>query len=135
VFSHVPNIGKLFEKLRCVMSERGKVILKTGEMRADVKRSAIFDWEFPDHLQFLGWRTMDYISAKYQFRIEKHLRVPLSVERFARSTWSMRGRSGIRNMLKRSVARTPFVLPLMAKWYEAVHSGSISSSLIVFRAE
>jgi SAM-dependent methyltransferase len=135
VFSHVSDVGKLFEKLRCVVSERGKIILKTGEVKADVKRSAIFDWEFPDHLQFLGWRTMEYISAKYEFRIEKHLRVPLSVERFARSTWGMRGRSGIRNMLKRGVARLPFALPLMAGWYEAVHDGSISSSLIVLRAE
>jgi SAM-dependent methyltransferase len=135
VFSHVPDIGKLFEKLRCVVSERGKIIFKTGEMRADVKRSAIFDWEFPDHLQFLGWRTMEYISAKYQFRIEKHLRTPLSMERFASSTWSMRGRSGARNMLKRGVAKIPLALSLMAGWYDAVHKGSISSSLIVLRAE
>jgi len=135
VFSHVPDIGKLFEKLRCVVSERGKIILKTGEVKADVRRSAIFDWEFPDHLQFLGWRTMEYISAKYQFRIEKHLRAPLSMERFACSTWSMKGRSGIRNMLKRGVGRLPFALPLMESWYDAVHKGSISSSLIVLRAE
>jgi 2-polyprenyl-3-methyl-5-hydroxy-6-metoxy-1,4-benzoquinol methylase len=135
VFSHVPDISKLFEKLRCVVSQRGKIIFKTGEMRADVHRSAIFDWEFPDHLQFLGQRTMEYISAKYEFRIEKHVRVPLSVERFARSTWSMKGRSGVRNMLKRGVARLPFALPLMAGWYDAVHKGSISSSLIVLRAK
>jgi len=135
VFSHVPNIGKLFEKLRCVMSERGKIILKTGEVRPDVKRNAIFDWEFPDHLQFLGWRTMEYISQKYEFRIEKHLRAPLSMERFARSTWSMKGRSDVRNVLKKSVARLPFALPLMASWYNTVHKGSISSSLIVLRAE
>jgi 2-polyprenyl-3-methyl-5-hydroxy-6-metoxy-1,4-benzoquinol methylase len=135
VFSHVPNIGKLFEKLRCLMSERGKVILKTGEVRSDVKRSAIFDWEFPDHLQFLGWRTLEYISGKYEFRIEKHLRVPLSLERFARSTWSMKGTSGVRNVIKRGVARLPFALTLMAGWYDALHKGSISSSLIVLRGE
>lgn len=135
VFSHVPDICKLFEKLRCLVGERGKIILKTGEVRADVKRSAIFDWEFPDHLQFLGQRTMEYISAKYEFRIEKHLRVPLSVERFARSTWGMKGRSGLRNALKSGVVRLPFALSLMAGWYEAVHKGSISSSLIVLRAE
>ena len=135
VFSHVPDISQLFQRLRCLLTVRGKVILKTGEMKASVKRSAIFDWEFPDHLQFLGWHTLEYISATFGFQIEKHVRVPLSKERFARTTWNMKGRSVVRNMVKGAVANTPFALQFLASCYDAVHQGSISSSFIVLRAE
>jgi 2-polyprenyl-3-methyl-5-hydroxy-6-metoxy-1,4-benzoquinol methylase len=135
VLSHIPNIGQLFEKLRGLLAERGKVILKTGEMQRHVKRSAIFDWEFPDHLHFLGWRTMEYISAKYGLRIRKHLRTSLSKERFAPTTWKMKGRSGMRNAIKSTVAHLPYALPLLASCYEAVHKGSVSSSFIVLQAE
>jgi SAM-dependent methyltransferase len=135
VISHIPNIGQFFEKLRCLLTERGKVVLKTGEMKANVKRSAIFDWEFPDHLQFFGWRTLEYIATAYGFEVEKHFRIPLSSERFARSTWCMTGRSGIRNAIKGVVAHVPLALPFLASCYDAVHQGSISSSFIVLRAE
>jgi 2-polyprenyl-3-methyl-5-hydroxy-6-metoxy-1,4-benzoquinol methylase len=135
VLSHVPDIKQLFETLRGLLAERGKVILKTGEMKRDVKRSAIFDWEFPDHLHFLGWRTLEYISAKHGLEIRKHLRTSLSNERFATTTWKMKGRSAIRNAIKGGVALVPFALPLLASCYEAVHKGSVSSSFIVLQAD
>lgn len=135
VLSHVPDLRLLFEKLRALLAERGKVILKTGELQSHVKKSAIFDWEFPDHLHFLGWRTMEYISAKHGLRIAKHLRNSLSKERFAPSTWKMTGRSGLRNAIKGGIARVPFALPALARCYDAVHKGSVSSSFIVLHAE
>ena len=135
VLSHIPNLGQLFEKLRGLLAERGKLILKTGEMKGDVKRSAIFDWEFPDHLHFLGWRTLEYISTRHGLQIRKHLRTSLANERFASTTWKMKGRSSIRNAIKRGVARFPFALPLLTKCHEAVHKGSVSSSFIVLQAD
>ena len=48
VFSHIPGIDRLFEKLRLLLNDNGKIILRTGEMRKDVRKSAIFDWEIPD---------------------------------------------------------------------------------------
>ena len=135
VISHVPNIGDFFERLRRLLTERGRVIIKTGEVKREVKRSAIFDWEFPDHLQFLGWRTLDYICAKNGFRVRKHLRTPLARERFAATTWRMQGRSGLRNALKGGVARVPFALTFLASCYDALHRGSISSSYIVLEAK
>jgi len=135
VISHVPDFGNFFEKLRRLLAERGRVIIKTGEMKPDVKRSAIFDWEFPDHLQFLGWRTMDYICAKSGFRVRKHLRTTLAKERFAATTWRMQGRSRLRNAVKAGVSRVPLALTFLASCYGAVHRESISSSFIVLEAE
>jgi len=135
VISHIPNIDSLFQRLRCLLREGGKVVIKTGEMKRDVKKSAIFDWEFPDHLHFLGWRTLEYICARHGFRVHKHLRTTLAKERFAASTWRMKGRSGTRNAIKAAVARVPFALSILATCYEAVHHGSISSSFIVLQAD
>ena len=135
VLSHVPDLGRLFEKLRGLVAQGGKVIIKTGELKPEVKKSAVFDWEFPDHLHFLGWRTLEYISAQHGLRILKHLRTSLSKERFASSTWKMKGRSGIRNVVKGGIARLPFALPVLARCYDAVHKGSVSSSFIVLGAE
>jgi len=135
VLSHVPDLRRLFEKLRALLAERGKVIVKTGELQHHVRRSAVYDWEFPDHLHFLGWRTMQYIAQKHGLEIVKHQRKRLSEERFASSTWRMQGRSGVRNGFKRGIARLPFALPFLARCYDVVHRGSVSSSFIVLRAE
>jgi 2-polyprenyl-3-methyl-5-hydroxy-6-metoxy-1,4-benzoquinol methylase len=135
VISHIPDIGQLFGRLRCLLAEGGRVIIKTGEMKREVKKSALFDWEFPDHLHFLGWRTLEYICARHGFRVRKHLRTTLAKERFAASTWRMKGRSGMRNAIKTGVAHMPFALELLASCYDAVHHGSISSSFIVLQAE
>ena len=135
VISHVPNLSNFLTRLRCLLTERGRVIIKTGEMRRDVKKSAIFDWEFPDHLQFLGCRTLDYICAKSGFRVRKHLRTSLARERFAASSWKMRGRSGVRNAIKSGLAHVPFALTFVASCYEAVHRGRIWSSFMVLEAE
>ena len=41
VFSHIPGIDKLFVKLRALLTDNGKIVLKTGEMRNDVRKGAI----------------------------------------------------------------------------------------------
>jgi 2-polyprenyl-3-methyl-5-hydroxy-6-metoxy-1,4-benzoquinol methylase len=135
VISHIPDIGQLFGRLRCLLAEGGRVIIKTGEMKREVKKSAILDWEFPDHLHFLGWRTLEYVCARHGFRVRKHLRTTLAKERFTATTWRMKGRSGIRNAIKAGVTHMPFALEFLASCYDAVHHGSISSSFIVLQAE
>jgi 2-polyprenyl-3-methyl-5-hydroxy-6-metoxy-1,4-benzoquinol methylase len=134
VLSHVPALDELFEKLRSLLTERGKIVLRTGEMKREVKKSAIFDWEFPDHLQFLGLKTLEYISQRHRLQIQTCLRTALSSELFAPYTWKMKGRSAVRNAIKGSVARVPFSLALLARCYEFVHKESIYSSFVVLRA-
>jgi SAM-dependent methyltransferase len=134
VFSHVPAIDRLFEKLRSILTERGRVILKTSEMKDDVRESAVSDWAFPDHIHFLGMKTLEYICRRHGFQIQTHLRNPLSKERFAPYTWKMKGRSAFRNVIKGSVVRVPFALPALARYYDLVHKQSMYSSFMVLRA-
>ena len=133
VFSHIPGIDRLFEKLRSLLNENGKIILKTGEMSRDVKKSAIFDWEIPDHLQFLGLNTLEFLAQKHGFEIQTHRRTALSKELFAPGTWRMKGRSVVRNGIKSTVARVSFALPVLEQIYELIHRSSVFSSFIVLR--
>ena len=104
VLSHVPSIHDLFATIRRLMPDDGRLILKVGEVTADVKKDAIFDWGIPDHLHFLGMNTLQFICNKYDFRIVRHDRQPLSAELFARTRWTDPGRSVVRNLIKRAVA-------------------------------
>jgi SAM-dependent methyltransferase len=135
VFSHIPGIDRLFEKLRLLLNDNGKIILRTGEMRKDVRKSAIFDWEIPDHLQFLGLNTLEFLAHKHGFEIQLRRRTALSKELFALGTWRMKGRSVVRNRIKSMVARISFALPLMEQCYDLVHRSSVFSSFIVLRVE
>jgi Cyclopropane fatty acid synthase and related methyltransferases len=133
VFSHIPGIDRLFEKLRSLLNDNGKIILRTGEMKKDVRKSAIFDWEIPDHLQFLGLNTLEFLAQKHGFEIQLGRRAALSKELFAPGTWRMKGRSVVRNRIKSLVAGISFALPLMEQFYELIHRSSVFSSFIVLR--
>jgi SAM-dependent methyltransferase len=133
VLSHVPAIDQLFLTIRSLLTEQGKVILKVGEMRRDVKKSAVFDWEIPDHLHFLGLKTLDYVCERYGFRIETRQRIVLSEDLFAPYRWKMKGRSATRDAIKRVAVRVPFALPILARCYDFIHQKSIFSSFVVLR--
>jgi hypothetical protein len=98
-----------------------------------VRKSAIFDWEIPDHLQFLGLNTLELLAQKHGFEIELRRRTALSKELFALGTWRMKGRSVVRNRIKSIVAGISFALPLMEQCYDLVHRSSVFSSFIVLR--
>jgi len=131
VFSHIPHFDSLYQSIRLLLKENGKIILKTGELHNDVRKRDIFDWGIPDHVHFLGLNTIDFICRKYKFKICKHVRIPLSEELFLPSTWKLRGRSAFRNRIKGIVAYTPFALPFIAKLYDITHEKRIYSSFIV----
>lgn len=130
VLSHVPDISGLFSALRRLLSPNGKVLFKVGEMTSDVKKHAVHDWDIPDHLHFLGMKTMDVICRQYGFRISRHDRKPLSSELFDLSTWKAQGRSSFRNAIKRVVVATPFAIPVLSRVYDMVHGKSFYTSFI-----
>ncbi len=135
VLSHIPSFDNLFASIRNLIAIDGKLILKVGEMAADVEKNAIFDWGIPDHLHFLGMNTIQYICNKYGFRILRHERQPLSADLFSRSRWIAPGRSSIRNMVKRAVAVTPFALAAARRLYDVKHRNKIWSSFVVVSPE
>jgi SAM-dependent methyltransferase len=135
VFSHLPNVNEVFAALHVLLSPAGRLILKVGEMAGDVRRDAVYDWQIPDHLQFLGLRTIERLAHVHQLRIVRHERVPLADELFARSRWLVPGRSRVRDLAKQCVAHTPGALRLLRALYRRRHGTSIYSSLIVLQRD
>ena len=68
VFSHVPYFDRLYQSIHSLLNENGKVILKTGELRSDVRKQDIFDWGIPDHVHFLGARYDRFYLSQVQFQ-------------------------------------------------------------------
>lgn len=131
VLSHIPSFNALFTSIRSLLRDRGKLILKVGEMTTDVKKRCVFDWEIPDHLHFLGLNTIQYICDKYNFTMQKHLRFLYSEELFARNRWLSPGRSNFRDLAKGIIAYTPLALLALNKIYDMVYGKKIYTSFIV----
>ncbi len=133
VLSHVPAIDPFFVAARRLLRPGGKLVLKVGEMSEGVRRSAVNDWSLPDHLHFLGLKTIDVIARKHAMTKSRHERWPLSWELFAPNTWRAPGRSRFRNALKQAVVHTPFALPLLKRAYDWRHGQTIFTSLVVLQ--
>ena len=131
VLSHIHSHDDLFNSLRSLLSDNGKLILKVGEFSKEPKRTDVRDWEIPDHLHFLGHNTINYICDKYGFQIDTHDRVSYYEDVFSRDQLLAPGRSQFRDMVKRIIVYTPFALSALAKFYTATRGKGVYSSFIV----
>jgi SAM-dependent methyltransferase len=135
VLSHIASFDNLFNALRSLLAPNGKLILKVGEYTKKIKKSAVYDWGIPDHLHFLGMKTLEFICEKYNFKVLRHERRPFAQDLFSRERWKSPGRSRIRNIIKRMAVIIPFALPLLKKLYEIRSGKSIYTSFIVLRPQ
>lgn len=135
VLSHISSFNDLFDSLHSLLAPNGKVILKVGEMTKDVKKNAVFDWGVPDHLHFLGMKTLEYLCKKYKFKILRHDRTFLSKEMFSKYRWQSPGRSNVRNIIKTIVVAIPFALRVLDIVYNIRHGNSIYSSFIILKPD
>lgn len=133
LFSHVPDIRSFFQAVHQHLAGGGYAIIKVGEFARHTKRSAVFDWEIPDHLQFVGLRTMQYIADTIGFNIVAHERTALADEIFSKVTMQSPGRSGWRNMIKKTLAHTPGALTLLKAAHNAYTKRAAFSSFIVLQ--
>ncbi len=131
VLSHIPSFDRLFDAIHSLLADNGKFILKVGEYNKNVKKDALHDWCIPDHLHFLGMKTLAFICQEYGFKILRHERLPLKEELFSKDKWKSPGRSRIRNIIKQVVVSTPLALPLLKKIYDIRSGNSVYSTFVV----
>ncbi len=131
VLSHVPSISDLFIAIDRLLSDRGRLIIMAGEMREDVERGDILRWDIPIHMHFLGFSTIDYICAKFGFRVLARKRTPYSSSLFSRARFLAPGRSRMRNLIKGLILRIPLALRLLRWNYDRKRAGRVMTSLIV----
>jgi SAM-dependent methyltransferase len=135
VLSHIPSLTKLFDAVRRLLSDRGKLIIMAGEMRGDVERGDAMHWAIPIHMHFLGLSTIEYICAEYGFRILHRERTPYAMSIFSEARFKAPGRSRMRNLIKAVVLRLPFALRFLRRNYERKRGGRVFTSLIVLGKE
>jgi SAM-dependent methyltransferase len=131
VLSHIPSFTELFDSLRDLLSDNGKVILKVGEVSSSVQKNAIFDWGIPDHLHMLGLNTIGHVCETFGFRVLQHDRNEMSDELFSAYRWKSPGRSRSRDWAKKAIAHTPGALYALRRLYQRRFGGTIYSSFIV----
>lgn len=135
VLSHIPDLDSLFAALRSLLLPDGKLVLKVGECKGDVKKTALYSWDIPDHLHFLGMDSLAFICRKYAWKVLRHDRIPIRKQLFSPERWRSPGRSGARDAVKSAVAATSFALPALSGIYRLIHGESVYSSFIVLRPE
>ena len=131
VLSHIPSHDALFRSVHSLLQPKGKLILKVSEMREDVRRWDMPDWEIPDHLHFLGMGTIDFICRKYGFKVSRRLRTAYADEFFSPRKWKQPGRSNLRNVVKHFVVGTLLALPLLRRSYDVCVGRRVFLSFIV----
>ena len=131
VFSHIPSFDGMFRSLRSLLAPGGKLILRTTEMSANVSRWNQVHWGIPDDLHFMGLQTLDFISARYQFAIARHVRVAFEDELFQVSRWQQVGRSALQNVAKRIAIRIPRALSTLRDLYASRLGQRLFISFIV----
>jgi SAM-dependent methyltransferase len=132
VFSHIP-VRDLMDKVYRLIAQRGCLIIKTSEMKKNIVKSDMYDWGIPDHIQWLGMRTIDWIAHTWNFDIEWHERVPIADVIFTGDRFAAPGRSRLRNLLKQFALHVPFSLAFARYLYKVWKGERIYSSLIVLR--
>jgi len=133
VLSHIPSFDALFASLRRLLRPGGNLVLKVGEVKRGVRRNDLYNWGLPDHLHFLGLRTLEVLCDTYGFDLDVHRRIPFSDELFSRAFWRQPGRSTLRNVLKTVAVHTPGALRVLRGLYRLRHDERIYSTLAVLR--
>jgi SAM-dependent methyltransferase len=124
VFSHLTNPTDTFEELRRILTPRGVLVIATGEMSANVKKSDLYRWNLGDHLYFLGEGTMKILASKLGLTITREERVWMPNLMFSRPWLQAKGNSVVRNVVKATILHTPGAFALLRKVMLRKHRGN-----------
>ena len=132
LIAHVPNLKEFFTAAIDRMNDGGRMVLRVGEYSKFVRKSTHFDWQIPDHLQFLGLETADYLSKEFNLEMVERIRTPLAEEMFSRRAWNAKGRSNLRNQVKGLITKVPLLLGTIRSAYAMTSGKDHFASTIVF---
>jgi SAM-dependent methyltransferase len=116
VFSHLISPARTFSYIHRVLQTGGILLLYTSEIGAGVAKHHNYSWDLGDHLYFLGERTIERYADNSGFELvyrEKKWGPDLL---YSRETFLKKGRSTLRNFIKKACVYTPGVFPLL-RWY------------------
>jgi SAM-dependent methyltransferase len=115
VFSHLFSPSATFAEIHRILIAGGIVVIWTGEFGPSVRRHHIWDWGLGDHLQFLGYETIERYADRFGFELVKRERTWLPEMLYSRERLASPGTSRARNRLKRLVLVVPGVFPVFRR--------------------
>jgi len=116
VFSHLSSPAAALSCIHRILQPNGILLLYTSEIGAGVARHHNYSWYLGDHRYYLGDHTIERYADRIGFDVvyrEKRWAPDLF---YSRDNFLMKGRSMLRNIIKKSCVYTPGVLHIL-RWY------------------
>lgn len=130
VFSHLTAPSSTLREIRRILKPDGLLLVATGEIGGEVRKSHVLRWNLGDHLYFLGTATMSRYAETCGLRIIASRRQWLPDQLLSSSYLSTRGRSQTRNAAKKLIAASSSL-----RWalLRLQHANPVYSSLLVLK--
>lgn len=132
VISHLPDLNLFFNKMNDLLNENGKLIIKTGLMKYGFGQKNWYDWQIPEHIQFLGENTPEYIAGKFNFQLKEKILIPLSDDLLSIEYLKSHGRYKIINFLKSCLINLPIVVKLLKAFYKLKTRNKLFTTILIF---
>lgn len=116
VFSHLTSPTKTLSCIHSVLRTGGILLLNTSEIGAGVAKHHNHSWGLGDHLYFLGEHTIERYAENIGFEVIHREKRWGPDSLYTRETFIRKGRSKLRNIIKKTCVYTPGVLPVL-RWY------------------
>lgn len=132
VISHLPDLNIFFKKVDTLLESKGKLIVKTGLMKTGFGQKNWYDWQIPEHIQFLGENTPEHIASKFNFKLIEKILIPLSDDLISKEYLQSPGRFRIFNLLKSLLAKFPLGIKVIKKIYNYHTRNKLFTTILVF---
>ncbi|MBK0383045.1 class I SAM-dependent methyltransferase [Pedobacter sp. SD-b] len=132
VISHIPDLKAFFLRIDQLLKPKGLLIIKTGLMKKGFRKINGFDWNIPEHIQFIGEPTPEYISQKFNFNLKEKLLISLAEDLLSKQYLLSPGRYGFINLTKKIIFYFPFARVLIKKLYNLYTKNRLFTSILVY---
>ncbi|MHC4799997.1 MAG: class I SAM-dependent methyltransferase [Planctomycetota bacterium] len=116
VFSHLYSPADTLSRIHHILQPGGILLLYTSEIGAGVARHHNYSWNLGDHRYYLGDQTIERYARKTGFEVVCREKKWAPDMLYSHDSLLTNGRSKLRNVIKKSCAYTPGVLPVL-RWY------------------
>jgi SAM-dependent methyltransferase len=132
VFSHIPDLNTFFIKINNLLEDKGHLVIKTGLMENGFGKKNWYDWQIPEHIQFLGSNTPEFIANKFNFKLREKILIPLSEDLISKEYLNSPGRYSIVNFLKSFLSIFPLGVKALKNLYNWSTKNKLYTAILIF---
>jgi SAM-dependent methyltransferase len=113
VFSHLISPRQTLGEVVRILKPGGVVLIHTGEIGPDAKKSDSRNWELGDHLHWLGPGTIERYTSALGLRVVEREEMWAPETIWNRKFFATPGRSRFRNLVKATILTVPAIFPIV----------------------